>query len=135
MHDAVAENYQDVLQSIELGIVRSYERDPSLLDLDVLDLLDAAIRRYGQEAQGRAPSAPRLAAKVVPAYELVVRMCEWRLGRVALGGEKGTPAVSITDPITLDELLACLKRVRKSAKYWNEQGGRQGYLDYVRQFL
>jgi hypothetical protein len=37
--------------------------------------------------------------------------------------------------ISVPELIACLKRLRKSVRFWNEQGGRQGYLNYVREFL
>jgi hypothetical protein len=135
MQDNITEQYQDVLQNIEFAIIRAYERDRSLLDLDVLDLLDAAVRRYGSEAQGRVPPAPRLAGKIVPAYELVERMCEWRLGRTTMGGEAGTPEVSAPNVITIDELVACLKRVRKSVKFWNDEAGRQGYLEYISQFI
>lgn len=135
MRDDITETHQDVLQNIEFAIVRAYEQDPSLLDLDVIDLLDAAIRRYAAEAQGRVPPAPRLAAKVAPAYAMVERMCEFRLGRTSMGGEAGTAEVHVPNPVTLDDLLACLKRIRKSAKFWNDEAGRQGYLDYVSQFV
>lgn len=135
MHDEIAESHHDVLHNIESAIITGYERDRSLLDLDVMDLLDAAIRRYASEAQGRVPPSPRLAAKVVPAYVLVERICEWQLGRTPLGGADGTPEVNIPEPLALDELLACLKRLRKSVKFWNDEAGRQGYLDYVSQFI
>jgi len=135
MHDDIAEKYQDVLQNIEFAIVRAYEQDRSLLDLDIMDLLDAAIRRYGSEAQGRVAPSLRLAGKVTPAYALVEKMCEWRLGRTSMGGEANTPEVYVPNPLTVDELLACLKRVRKSAKFWNDEAGRQGYLQYVSQFV
>jgi len=135
MRDDFTEKYQDVLQNLEFAIVRAYERDPSLLDLDVIDLLDAAIRRYGAVAQGRVPSAHRLANKVVPAYALLERMCEFRLGRTSMGGEADTPEVYVPDPLSIDELLACLKRLRKSANFWNAEAGRQGYLEYVSQFV
>jgi hypothetical protein len=38
-------------------------------------------------------------------------------------------------PITIDEIILCLKRVLKSVKRWNEDGGRQGYLDFIIQYV
>ena len=36
---------------------------------------------------------------------------------------------------SLADILLCLERIRKSVKLWNEQSGRQGYLDYISEFL
>ena len=38
------------------------------------------------------------------------------------------------EPITLDEIIACLKRVRKSINRWHRRGGHQGYLTFVDQY-
>jgi type I restriction enzyme, R subunit len=38
-------------------------------------------------------------------------------------------------PITLAEIIACLKRVRKSIELWRKEGGRRGYYDFVSPFL
>jgi hypothetical protein len=38
-------------------------------------------------------------------------------------------------PKTLDEIVACLKRVRTSVKRWHKSGGRRGYLDFVSQYI
>lgn len=38
-------------------------------------------------------------------------------------------------PVSVETLIACLKRLEKSVKLWNEQGGRQGYLEYIAEFL
>ena len=135
MRDDVVEQYEDVLQNIEAAIVQAYNSDPSLLDLDVMDLLDAAIRRYGHEAQGRAAPSIRLPGKVATAYALVECVCEWRLGRASMDSDAGAPGVPAPTPLTVQELLPCLKRIRKSVKFWNDEAGRQGYLDYVSQFL
>jgi hypothetical protein len=35
----------------------------------------------------------------------------------------------------VDVIIACLKRIRKSVEKWNKQGGRQGYLTFVEQFV
>lgn len=64
-------------------------------------------------------------------YDAVETMCEWRLGRRELEaeGDKGAPP-----PKTVDEIGACLKRIRKISR-WTKQGGRQGYLNFVRQYI
>ena len=37
--------------------------------------------------------------------------------------------------LTVDEILACLKRLRTSVKRWTKDGGRQGYLTFVDEFI
>lgn len=60
-------------------------------------------------------------------------------GESGIGGGKDgevTRAVEIPmDPISIEEMIACLKRVRKSVETWNKQGGRQGYLNYIENFI
>ena len=43
--------------------------------------------------------------------------------------------VELDAPLTAAELVLCLKRIRKSINFWNKQGGRQGYLEYVLEYL
>ena len=131
----VTESHPDTLQNIEAAIVRAYEGEETLLDLDVIDALDALIRRYAAELQERLPPKPGLAGKAFNVYSLTERICEWRLGRALLGDEEDTSGVAPPQSLRTDEIVACLKQVRKSARFWNETAGRQGYLDYVRQFV
>ncbi len=37
----------------------------------------------------------------------------------------------LVDPIRLQEMYDCLKRIRKSIQTWSKRGGRRGYLEYV----
>ena len=131
----VAETHQDVLQNLEFAVSRGYQADQTLLDLEVIDAFDALIRGYGAESQGRTPPRISLLPKAAMVYELTRRVCEWRLGREVLPGEDDTTNVPPASPLSVDELLACLKRLRKSARFWNETAGRQGYLEYISQFL
>lgn len=39
------------------------------------------------------------------------------------------------EPVALDEIIACLKRVRKSINLWTREGGRRRYLTFVSQFV
>jgi hypothetical protein len=38
-------------------------------------------------------------------------------------------------PNTPQELIDCLKRIQSSVKFWNNQSGRQGYLNYISRFV
>jgi hypothetical protein len=37
--------------------------------------------------------------------------------------------------LTAAELVLCLKRIRKSIDFWTKEGGRQGYLNYVSEYV
>ena len=131
----VEEQYFDVLQNIETAIVSVYEIDARLLDLDVLDALDVLIRNYALEEQGVGVRTSRLSGPAQRVHDLVRRICEWRLGRQPLDTANPPADRWASGELSLAELVLCLKRIRKSVRLWNEQSGRQGYLDYVRQFL
>ncbi|HYI08719.1 MAG TPA: hypothetical protein VEK57_06585 [Thermoanaerobaculia bacterium] len=135
MRDETVERFPDLLQNIEVAIYGVYQNEAALLDLDVIDALDALVRRYFAEEEGRTPPALRLAARAAYVYETVQSMCEWRLGRAALDAEDPGTVIPPDEANSISDILLCLKRIRKSARMWNEQGGRQGYLDYIAVFL
>jgi len=62
-------------------------------------------------------------------------MCEWRLGRAAPGDDPRAEGSVAPDPRTVDEILLCPKRIVKSVDRWNREGGRQGYLSFIIQFV
>ena len=64
-------------------------------------------------------------------FAAVKDMCEWRLGRRKLGDPEDKPGA----PIAVSALVACLRRVQKSIRLWNKEGGRKGYLDFVSQYI
>ncbi len=121
----------DVLQNIEFGIIEVYRADPSLLDLDVKDAIDALVRHYHAEEEQRAPPTMRICERAQPVFLSVQRMCEWRLGRSSFPGEP--PETESGMPVA--ELVQCLREIQKSIPRWSRQGGRKGYLDFIRQYL
>ena len=130
------EQYQDVLQNIESAIVASYREHPEeVSDWSVETALDALIRSYGAEQTGRSAPSARLSDAERAIYQRVRAMCEWRLGREQLIAENDKPVILAIEPKTLDEILACLKRVRTSVKRWHKSGGRRGYLDFVSKYV
>lgn len=134
--DSLEERYEDVLQNIEFGIVQVYREHPEMTDWDALNAVEALLRQYRAEGKGRRVrpvSLPPLSEEV---YDLVKTMCEWRLGRAnPFLDQHGEPVEMPSQPISLEEIVACLKRVRKSIERWNRKAGRQGYLDFVSQFI
>ncbi|MBB4635331.1 hypothetical protein [Longimicrobium terrae] len=131
MPETFEERYADLLQNIEAAIVHVHRSDPELLDYDVDAALEALVSGYAAEKLGRAPKPLALAGRRLAVYEAVRHVCEWRLGREPFTA--GEPALG--DPVSVDDVLACCKRVRKSAERWTKQRGRQGYLTFVAQFL
>jgi hypothetical protein len=131
----VEDQYFDVLQNIETAIVAVYEDQPGLLDVEVLDAVDALIRTYAWEKDGRGAPTLRLSDRAQRVFDSSRRMCEWRLGRQSLNPGTVKRGEAKPDELTESDVVLCLQRIRSSVRLWNKQGGRQGYLDYVRQFL
>jgi hypothetical protein len=120
---------------VSAAIVSVYREQPALLDYEVDKALDALIRAYQAEQQQRPRVAPVLPALPQTIYERVREMCEWRLGRenpfkAEAGGEVPQP-----EPYTLAEIVACLKRIRKSVQKWSKREGRQGYVRFITEFI
>jgi hypothetical protein len=131
----VEDQYVDVLQNIEFGIIMTYRNHPEMLDYDVIRMLEALIDKYAAEKIGRQPRHVLLSEVERALLENVHRMCEWRLGRGTLTDAPEKVREMVPKPITIDEIVLCLKRVLKSVKRWNEDGGRRGYLKFVIQYV
>lgn len=131
----VEEEYADILHNIESAIVMVYESDPDLADRDVLAAIESLQRRYEKEKRNRAGLTPAPSGRAGVVYKQCRRICEWRLGRQPLNPDEaisdGLPPYAVTVP----ELLRILKRLHKSVRLWHKEGGRQGYLTYVQNFI
>jgi hypothetical protein len=125
------ENNLDLLQNIEFGIIEIYRADPSLLDVDAKDAIDALVRHYHSEQEQRMPSANRLGERAERVFLLVQQICEWRLGRSSSPVEAAEPELWI--PVS--DLVKALREIQKSIPRWSRQGGRKGYLEFVSQYL
>ena len=131
---AIEEEYEDVLQNIESGIIQIYKENPDLIDAEVATALEALVRIYGAEAQGKSISSRPIRGVSKKVMESVQQMCEWRLGRATIGDPKSNLAKA-TPTVEVDTIVACLKRIQSSIKLWTQKGGRQGYLNFVSQFI
>ena len=128
------EDYEDVLQNMEAMIVKVYRQNPEMTDWDALSAVEAVLRGYNAEKKGRQPKLPAIKPPASEIHERLQGICEWRLGREQFMGESGKMDIPI-EPVSLDEIAACLKRIRKSINFWTKEGGRQGYLTYIDHFI
>jgi hypothetical protein len=128
------EKYLDVLQNIESVIVACYREEISLSDYSVMSVLETLINIYTVEITGRKPRPVKLSPQEQSLFESVKEICEWRLGRGNLKDDLGHSGIDVGKK-TVEEILIVLKRLLKSAKFWNREAGRQGYLNYISRFL
>ena len=127
---AVEETHLDILQNIEMAIVSVHRTHPEMLDYDVDGALEALIARYGAEQRGRTVREPVLQGVRQHVFGAVRDICEWRLGR-----DPSDPEPSGDGSIGVDVIVACLKRVRTSVQRHTREGGRQGYLTFIRRYV
>jgi hypothetical protein len=129
------EEYLDILQNIEAAIISVYREHSQLTDYDVEKALNALIQEYQAEQTGQTALPVSLALLPRQIYDRTKAMCEWRLGREHLANSKGQAILLDATPPSVEEILACLKRIRKSVQKWNKRSGQRGYLQYVEQFI
>jgi hypothetical protein len=128
-------DHQDILQNIEFAIVSVYRRHPELADYEVEKALDVLISVYQAEIQHQTADAGRMNPLTQDVFDSVKTMCGWRLGREAMVSMDDQSQSMIPDPVSVDLIIASLKRIRKSVQKWNKRGGRQGYLQFIEQYI
>ena len=132
----IEEEYLDVFQNLESVISQYYRQEPDLNDWDVETVVEALIRHYQALWRGQEPRQPRLRTELREAlYDNLITICELRLGAAALVDPATDEEFLPFEPISLEELVAILKRIRKSIRFWNKKGGVRGYLTYIDQFF
>jgi len=126
------EKYLDVLQNIEFPVQVIYKSHPDLTDYDVLFAVEALIELYTAEERKRKPRDFKLSGKSIEVYEGVMEMCELRLGRSISDNieDKDAP-----EPLSISEMINCLKTIKNSINKWTKSSGRQGYLNFVKEFM
>jgi hypothetical protein len=129
------EQYMDILQNIESALVSVYRQHEDMSDYNADKAVEALIRLYRAEETGHPAPAPRFQPIDQAAYDQVKRVCEWRLGREKFLDEKGRAVNMDLRLLSLEEIIACLKKVQKSIRYWQKEGGRRGYFFFVERFL
>lgn len=135
MPEPFEKKYEGVLQNIEFALVQEYNAHPEMTDWDAQEAVNGLIRAYQTEARGKPIPALKLAPLHQEIYDAVQAMCEWRLGREQMLDDQGAPVAAEMKPRTIDEIVACLKRIRRSIEMWNKELGRRGYYDFVSDYV
>jgi hypothetical protein len=131
------DQYLDVLHNIESALAGAYREYEDMTDFETLNAVNALIRTYTAQQRRRSEPVLNLNPLEQTAYDAARAMCDWRLGSdsVKLQTEEGEPVELEIEPLTVGEIIACLKRVRKSVQLWQKEGGRRGYFEFVNRFL
>lgn len=126
------DTHLDVLQNIEFAIVNAYQDHPALSDYTVMKALDALIGLYSSESRDHTPKEISLDEDEAELLDRVRTICEWRMGREKLAMDQPMDLEQLT---SLDDMLSCLRKIRRSVEKWNGRGGSQGYLRFVSQYV
>ncbi len=120
------EEYFDVLRAIETQIHTAYSDNPDLLDFNVDKALNGLVRTLQNEQ--RVKKAPKL--KLKNAEQTIYKLLQ-SLADLYLGKDNDVKPEQL---LTVDEMIACFKRIQRSIKLMSDQG-RQGYLNFIKQFF
>ncbi len=136
------ERHLDVLQNIEFAIISVYREDKTLADSNVIRALDDIIETYASEQKQREPRRSKINDLEMTVAYRIKAVCQWRLGRQPLTEPSLRQLEESTRNMapekaekSLDTVLACLKRIRKSAQRWNKEQGRRGYLGVINRHI
>lgn len=134
MRREFADEHLDVLQNIESAVVRVYEERSDLIDYDVEEAYDALIRHYKALDRDHTPPEPSMTEKPQAVYDAVKPICDWRMGE-GTSQLSWLPDMPAEDTRSPDEMVSCLRELKRSLQGWRKRGGRQGYLNFIEQYV
>jgi hypothetical protein len=135
MEELFEERHRDVLQNIEGVLIPIYEQHPKMTDHGAVYVMETLIKVFNAESEGRTAAIPQFQPHEQEAFDSVRAVCNWRLGHGKLTDDKGREIDLALEPKTMEEIIACLKRIHKSIQFWQKRGGRRAYYEYVKQFI
>mgnify|MGYP001083488105 CR=1 FL=1 len=135
-HDNLTDAYVGILLHLENAIHEIAYANKEISDGQIELALERLIRHFQTEAGGREPRPTRLGAGSQQVFDGTMIAAELLLGHAeASVAETREPLAIGNESISHGELIACLKRLRKSVRFWSRQGGRRGYVSYIHNFL
>ncbi len=130
MSSQFEDQYLVVLQSIEQALFSLVKAHPDLSDHDMLRIIEQTIAYYkSQQRENPVHIRNKLTDIEQDIFQRILSTCEWRLGKLLPNDQQ-----IAFNPITIEELILCLKRIEKSIKFWTKQGGRKGYINFAAPF-
>ena len=124
------EKYIDVLQNIECALLSTLKDHPALCDHDMLRVIEQILTHYEFPQNSNTPTLQsKLTLPQIEIFERVASICNWRLGLAPLYADDDTEMTCA--PIAREEIVLCLKRIKKSIIFWTKNGGRRGYITFA----
>ena len=118
------EKYINQLRMLELSILEVFIKNSDLIDLEVISGLESVIADYKKLKNGHDQRTRHSSILVQAVYD-----------NLRVESEKLRGPGYLQSILSIDELLWCLQYIKKSAKRWNKEYGRQGYLSFVVPYL
>ncbi|MBR9923283.1 MAG: hypothetical protein GYB31_20825 [Bacteroidetes bacterium] len=131
------EKYPDILQNIESAVTQFYRKSPDLRDRDVMKAYELLERHFRKLSMGRKLEEELPDELATELYKQVLSTLEVRQKIIgtADNSEAETPkrrfSHALKEPSKEEIIIACLRKVHKSAKRWNKRNGERGYLGFV----
>lgn len=134
MSSSFEEQYFDVLHAIESAIVRIYTAHPEMKDRHATSALKGLMRTY-KAALAQHP-APRI--KLNALEQMLYSEIEAAM-KIFMSGFTPAESSSEVKTYTIDEIIACLKRIQSSITTWTKTQGYganiNGYLEFVKDYV
>ena len=131
----IEEEFENVMMNIEMQVVGITTKNPKMTDWDVEKVYNALLRKYKAVSQGRGVKEVSFDSPVMDLYLQTEGICDWFVGDANFQDEDGTDVDLGLEKVAYEDMIACLKRLRKSLKTWTKEGGRKGYINYISQFV
>lgn len=120
------EKYIFILEDIEASVIKYYRKYPDLTDHGVARIYDALSDHFSAISLNRPPKVFDLSDLETRILKSNVRICTAFMDEIPPDG---------AEPITPEIILSCLKTMKKSLQKWTKRYGRQGYLNFISNFI
>ncbi|MBE8168153.1 MAG: hypothetical protein HAW66_07285 [Shewanella sp.] len=115
------EAFELELQAIETSIISVYRNDRNTFDTQVERALNSVMTELKSQLKNSPIKSLDLSGADLALYDAISNSCKLLLNKELA--------------ISIDDLIKCLKVLRKSVQRWNKKFGRQGYLNFVANFV
>ncbi len=130
-----SDKHLSLLQTLEFNLANHYKEQPQLIDYDVSDAFNALVRHYKAKLENRS-FTPNLKGRSKEVFEMFQTVADIFVSNGQFPTtETDTFLPENMQSYTVEDVLSCFRRLQSSLKLWTKEGGRQGYLNYISQFV
>jgi hypothetical protein len=121
------------LQELESAVIAVWIRRPEMSDYAAGRAYEAAHQMYRSRLRNREPKPPNLTGVDAETFGVVLDVCE-KIHVTGAEPMNGLPEGN-TKPVAPEKLVEYLRELQRSVERHTAAGGRQGYLQFVRDHL